>query len=55
MLCLEGVKMPENCHECDALGISDVVGLKCPCEFNPELYDYDKRPEQCTLKECVEE
>lgn len=51
MICLPDVKMPKNCHECDALGISDVVGLKCPCEDNMALYSFDKRPEECPLKE----
>ena len=51
MVCLPNVKMPENCHECDALGISDVVGLKCPCEAKKGLYAYYKRPEECPLKE----
>ena len=26
---LPKVKMPKDCHECDALGISDVVGVEC--------------------------
>ena len=54
MIVLEGVEMPRNCHECDAFGISDVVGLKCPCDTNPELYDYDHRPKECTLYEIKE-
>lgn len=44
------VEMPKNCHECDGYGLSDVVGLKCPCDANKELYNYDKRPEECPLK-----
>ena len=51
MVCLPNVKMPENCHECDAFGISDVVGLNCPCERDERLYSYDNRPEGCPLKE----
>ena len=51
MICLPDVEMPKNCHECDALGISDVVGLKCPCEMNSGLYSYDNRPDECPLKE----
>lgn len=51
MVCLPNVKMPNNCHECDACGISDVVGLKCPCEENYELYDYEKRPKECPVNE----
>lgn len=31
LIALDGVEMPRNCRECDCLGISDVVGLKCPC------------------------
>ena len=37
MLCLPEIKMPKNCHDCDAIGISDVVGLKCPCETDKTL------------------
>lgn len=51
MVCLPEVKMPRNCHECDVAGISDVVGLKCPCETDETLYDFDGRPEKCPLKE----
>lgn len=52
MVCLPEVKMPRNCHECDALGISDVVGLHCPCDDDPQCYDFDNRPVNCPLKEC---
>ena len=51
MICLPDVEMPKNCHECDALGISDVVGLNCPCAMNRELYSYDNRPDECQLTE----
>lgn len=51
MICLPDVEMPKNCHECDALGISDVVGLRCPCEIDKTLYDFYGRPEKCPLKE----
>ena len=51
MICLDGVEMPKNCHDCDALGISDVVGLKCPCKNNQEIYDYENRPSSCLLYE----
>lgn len=44
------VKMPKNCHECDCYGLSDIVGLKCPCDVSKELYSYDKRPKECPLK-----
>lgn len=44
------VEMPKNCHECDSCGLSDIVGLKCPCDVNKELYSHDKRPEECPLK-----
>lgn len=43
--------MPENCFECDALGISDVVGLHCPCDFDPNVFNTDKRPKYCVLRE----
>ena len=45
------VKMPKNCDECDSYGLSDIYGLKCPCDANKELYSYDKRPDECPLKE----
>ena len=51
MLILPGVKMPENCFECDALGISDIVGLHCPCDFDPNIFNSDKRPKYCVLRE----
>lgn len=51
MLCLPNVKMPNNCHECDGYGICDVVGLKCPCNIDMNLYDFEKRPKECPLKE----
>ena len=51
MLCLPEIKIPKNCHDCDAIGISDIVGLKCPCETDKTLYDFDERPEKCPLKE----
>lgn len=47
---IPNVEIPKNCHECDSYGISDIVGLKCPCDANKELYSYDKRPEECPLK-----
>jgi len=51
MVCLPDVSMPNNCHECDIIGLSDVVGLACPCAANKELYNYDARPKECPLKE----
>ena len=53
LLALEGVKMPNNCHDCDALGINDVVGFNCPCHDDLDIYDYEKRPEQCPLRELL--
>lgn len=47
---IPNIEMPKNCHECDSYGLSDIVGLKCPCDTNKELYSYDKRPEECPLK-----
>lgn len=38
------IKTPRDCHECDAVGISDIVGLHCPD------YAFDKRPHSCPLK-----
>ena len=43
------IEMPDNCHECDAVGISDIVGLKCPCEEDREKYSYNERPDECPL------
>jgi len=51
MVYLPDVSMPNNCRECDAIGLSDVVGLECPCTANKELYSYDARPKECPLKE----
>ena len=50
MIVIEGVEMPKNCHECDSFGISDLVGIKCPCQ-NEDCYDFEKRPNGCPLKE----
>ena len=47
---LPDVEMPKNCHECDAFGISDVIGLKCPCKESQEVYDFEKRPSKCPLE-----
>ena len=55
MLCLPDVKMPNNCHECDGYGICDVVRLKCPCNIDMNLYDFEKRPKECPLKEIKDE
>lgn len=41
---ITGAKMPKNCHECGALGYSDIVGVNCPS------YCFEKRPEACQLK-----
>lgn len=49
LLALDGVKIPKNCHECDYLGISDVVGLKCPCQNDLDVYNYRERPKNCPL------
>lgn len=49
-LAIKGIKMPDNCHECDSLGISDLVGIKCPCNTD-KCYSYDGRPDGCPLKE----
>lgn len=39
--------MPENCHECDAIGISDIVGLEC------KAYSFIDRPKDCPLVEVL--
>lgn len=51
MICIEGVEMPRDCHECDSFGISDLYGIKCPCQNDPEVYDFEKRPPDCPLHE----
>lgn len=51
MICIEGVAMPQNCHECDSFGISDLHGIKCPCAINLDAYDFDRRPTNCPLHE----
>lgn len=38
LLALDGVEIPKNCRECDRLGISDIVGLKCPCLDDMEMF-----------------
>lgn len=43
---IPNIDMPTNCHECDALGISDIVGLPCDCE-----YDFNHVPKDCPLIE----
>ena len=50
MICIEGVQLPKDCHDCDALGISDIVGIPCPCIEDPDRYDFEKRPKGCPLK-----
>ena len=49
LLALDGVEMPKNCRECDCLGISDVVGLKCPCQDDVDAYNFYERPKNCPL------
>ena len=51
MVVLTDVKIPNNCHDCDACGISDVVGLNCPCDKDKTIYSFEKRPDECPLKE----
>ena len=49
ILAIECVEIPQNCHECDSIGISDLVGLICPGASGS--YSFDNRPEGCPLKE----
>lgn len=42
---IKGVKMPMNCHECDALGYSDIVGIDC------SEYRFDCRASCCPLED----
>ena len=44
---IDGTQMPNNCRECDSLGFSDLVGVKCPA------YEFDKRPKGCPLTPLV--
>lgn len=49
---IKGIKLPINCHECDAFGISDIVGLKCPCYDDMNKYHFVVgRPNDCPLNE----
>ena len=43
---IKGAKMPKNCQECDSLGFSDIVGIKCPCDYSFEVV-----PNGCPLFE----
>lgn len=49
------IDIPKNCHACDACGISDVVGIGCPCEEDNSKYRFDGRPKDCPLKEIAHE
>jgi len=54
MIIIKSIKMPKNCHECDMYGISDLVGLGCPHEFDDRYdgeYLIDHRPDDCPLQE----
>ena len=44
---IKNVVMPHNCHECDAIGISDIVGLEC------KAYSFIDRPKDCPLVEVL--
>lgn len=50
---IKNVVMPHNCHECDALGISDIVGLVC--NDKNAGYSFKKRPKTCPLVEMSPE
>ena len=50
-LLISGIDIPKTCRECDAMGISDVVGIPCPVLDDCELYDYRGRPVGCPLEE----
>lgn len=45
------IEMPQNCHECDSFGISDLYGFECPVNKVECGYDFIKRPDGCPLKE----
>ena len=51
---IEGVHLPENCHDCDALGYSDIVYLKCPAIKDSTKFNFWDRPEGCPLVEVTE-
>ncbi len=45
---IKGIEIPKNCYECDAIGISDIVGLNC------NGIDYEdrfvNRPPDCPVR-----
>lgn len=48
------ILIPKNCHECDSIGIRDIVRMNCPCK-DIDCYDFDKKPDGCPLKEALTE
>lgn len=54
MLLLD-IQEPNNCHECDMLGISDLVDIKCPCREDSDRYSFDERPLGCPIRTLMEE
>ena len=48
------IEMPDNCHMCDSVGISDICGFECPVNQKLHEYCFTKRPEACPLKELTE-
>ena len=43
------IEMPQNCHECDSFGISDLYGFECPVTKGICEYCFEKRPDECPL------
>lgn len=49
MILIPDVRMPENCYDCGTLGVSDLVGLNCPCLEDKSKFNHAKRAEGCPL------
>ena len=49
------IEMPQNCHECDSFGISDLYGFECPVTKGICEYCFEKRPDECPLTTVVKE
>ena len=48
-LLIKGSPIPQNCHQCDSWGLSDVVTIDCPVDKNGSLYSFTDRPKGCPL------
>ena len=53
-LLIKGSPIPQNCHQCDSWGLSDVVTIDCPVDKNGSLYSFTDRPKGCPLNHVPE-